>query len=356
MSKADLEELFPETHKKGRVGRIKNKPEKRTSNAHSFKPLTALKKAVGVANKRPEVMMKIGKADLRSYSHLIKAADYIARNGKLEVMDENGDLYEKKDYLSVLYDWKIEKGISEEDKRYGFARRIILSMPVGTDEQKFRDACLQWAGDMLYGHRYLVSFHFAVNDKKTHQPHCHILVCTLDKNNKRMRLNREDCRALREHFASCLLAKGIEANATSRYSRGKTQKAISQAEIHTVKDRARVYAIAKKRKLLKNQESHQKKVIEAFRSGRPIEDQPGIKIAKKRRKKVMELAAGASDYLEKIDPELASKFRDFYKNLDPVQSRDQAMLSQLNEKAQHIRRMQAMKKRKQTERKSGKEK
>ena len=64
----------------------------------------------------------------------------------------------------------------------------------------------------------------------------------------------------------------------------------------------------------------------------------------------MELAAGASDYLEKIDPELAVKFRDFYKNLDPVQSRDQAMLRQLNAKAQQIRRMQAMKKRKQAER------
>lgn len=342
MSKKDLEELFED--KRGRVGRIK-----------TAKGLTAFRKAVGVANKRPEVMMKIGKADLRSYGHLIKAADYIARNGKLEVMDENGDTYEKKDYLGVLYDWKIEKGINEEEGKNGFARRIILSMPAGTNEQKFQEACRQWAQDELYGHRYLISFHLASNDKKTHQPHCHILVCTLDKNNKRMRLTREDCRVLREHFASCLLSKGIEANATTRYSRGKTQKAFSQAEIHTAKDRARAYAIAKKRKLLKNQESRNKKVIKAFKSGKPIEDHPGIKKAKQRRKRVIELAAGAAEYLEKIDPELATKFRDFYKGLGPVQSRDQATLNHLNEKAQQIRRMQAMKKRKQAERKSGME-
>ena len=162
---------------------------------------------------------------------------------------------------------------------------------------------------------------------------------------------------MREHFAACLLKNGIEANATRRWSRGKTQQGISQAEHHVLnnrrmseQDRARVYAIAKKRELLKRQQAQVEKVHSAFREGKTIPDSPSIQKTKKTRKTVAYLAEQASrklldsPYAE--EKHLGRKMQNYYSKLEPVESADQKTLRQLNEaKQQQIKRMQAMRKR-----------
>ena len=239
----------------------------------------------------------------------------------------------------------------------GHARRVILSMPAGTDEEKFKTACGQWAKDMLDGYDYLLAFHLPGNDKKTTQPHCHVLLRTKNREGKRIHLANDELAAMREHFAACLFKCGIEANATRRWSRGKTQQGISQAEHHVLnnrrmseQDRARVYAIAKKRELLKRQQAQVEKIHSAFKEGKAIPDSPSIQKTKKTRKTVAYLAEQASRKLLESpyseDQHLGRKMQNYYSKLEPVESAEQKTLRQLNEaKQQQIKRMQAMRKR-----------
>ncbi len=230
-------------------------------------------------------------------------------------------------------------------------------MPAGTDEEKFKKACSQWAKDMLDGYDYLLAFHLPGNDKKTTQPHYHVLLRTKNRGGKRIHLANDELAAMREHFAACLLKCGIEANATRRWSRGKTQQGISQAEHHVLnnrrmseQDRARVYAIAKKRELLKRQQALVEKVHSAFKEEKAIPDSPSIQKTKKTRKTVAYLAEQASKklldspYAE--EQHLGRKMQNYYSKLEPVESAEQKTLRQLNEaKQQQIKRMQAMRKR-----------
>ena len=357
-----LDDLYPDPFKarKGRVYRSQDKY--RSTAAFRFSPLSSRTKAEGVVKGRTEVMLRIGRANVNSYHHVIKAADYIARHGKVELEDQDGNVFlDKGAYRQKLYEWKIQSDMGEGESKRGHVRRIILSMPIGTPEDAFKKACRDWAKDMLSGYDYLIAFHLKSNDERTHQPHCHVLIRTVGRNKKRFRVNKEEIDAFREHFAQCLMKYGIEANSTRRWSRGKVEKSLTQAEYNVSKnramsneERARIYAISKKRTLLRNQQSRIKNVMEAEKSGKPIEDHPAVRKAKITRRKVIELAENASRELSASgnaeDRKLAKELRSYYGKLEPVESKEQRMLRQLNQaKAQQIRRMQAMKKRKRLE-------
>lgn len=357
-----LEDLFPTP--RAPKGRFKREFESvKSTAAFRFMPLGAKTKAAGVVSGCPEVVIRLGRPNVRSYSHLIKTADYIARHGELEVEDQSGQiLSDKAEYRKILYQWKLASDMGEGEAKYGHARRIILSMPEGVDEEKFSKSCRMWAKDMLEGYDYLIAFHLKSNDKKTHQPHCHILLRTINKEGKRFHLDNQESAAFREHFAACLLKNGIEANATRRWSRGKTIKSVSQADYHVAKnrvmsseERARVYAMSKKRNLLNHQKARMQRVADAFEIGAQIEDPEEISKAKKTRKKVVGLATGAANQLLRsqnpTDRELGKKLKVHYDNLAPVESAQQKMLRKMNEeRAQQIRRLQAMKRRKRFER------
>ena len=77
-----LDDLFPDAFRarKGRVARsFEHVP---STAAFRFSALSSRKKAEGVANNRAEVMLRIGAANVKSYLHVIKTADYVARHGK----------------------------------------------------------------------------------------------------------------------------------------------------------------------------------------------------------------------------------------------------------------------------------
>lgn len=353
-----LDDLFPDPMRARKARIFKGYEKVSNTAAFRFSALSSKVKAEGVADKRAEVMFRFGQANIKSYLHTIKATDYIARNGDIELIDQSGNsLQGKAEYRKVLYEWKLLSEMGDGTSKRGHARRVILSMPAGTDEEKFKTACGQWAKDMLDGYDYLLAFHLPGNDTKTTQPHCHVLLRTKNREGKRIHLANDELAAMREHFAACLLKCGIEANATRRWSRGKTQQGISQAEHHVLnnrrmseQDRARVYAIAKKRELLKRQQAQVEKVHSAFRDGKVIPDSPSIQKTKKTRKTVVYLAEQASrklidsPYAE--EQQLGRKMQNYYSKLEPVESAEQKTLRQLNEaKQQQIKRMQAMRKR-----------
>ncbi len=285
-----LDELFapPKPYHRGRVARI-------------LTPLSSYQKARGVARRDPEEIFKIGAANIKNFKHLSEACNYIARNGKLELQDQDGNRLSSKDeYQTMLESWKDKQNIPEENERYAHARRIILSMPAGTDHKGFKKACDQWAKDCLENYDYLIAYHFEGEDDRSGQPHCHILVRTVGKDGKRLHISNEERDLMREHFAKCLNKEGIRATATRRWSRIKTEKSVSQEEYHaqkkrekTDKERARDHAIARKKKQL------------AARKSKKIDQT--VKLVNRA---IHELSE--SDYLD--DHKLASSLTKFYRD------------------------------------------
>lgn len=136
---------------------------------------------------------------------------------------------------------------------------------------------------------------------------------------------------MREHFAVCLREQGIEANATQRWQRGMKGRSLEQSEFHNVrkvqtdKERARMHAIARKKKtlLLKTMQNRLHDVERSARSGKPVPDHPGILKAKAKRQEltdllndvINELNAGSSQ-----DKMLALATKELFEKLPPVKS------------------------------------
>lgn len=362
-----LDDLYKPAIRKtrGRVAKAEKNREiysYRSRSEEKFRHLTTLNsyhKAWGVVRKTPEIMVKFGRCNLKSFPHILSAADYISRNGKLSLEDNEGNVYDtRSDYREVLKSWQLQKDIPDIDGRYGFARRIILSMPAGTDELKFEQACRQWAKDCLSENDYLITFHLPGNDKRTKNPHCHVLLSTIGKDRKRVHFSNEQRDIMREHFAACLTFLGVRANCTNRFVRGKNQKSLNQAEFHaakrfkTQKERARFYAMDRKRKqrsvLTINMQRRADRVAMAINRHEEIPDHPAIVKAKETRKEILAKSKKIHDELlqsgNKTHQNLAKRMKEFYDNLPPVESREQKAVRTF--KAQIIRRMQAMKKRK----------
>ena len=145
-----LDDLFPDPMRARKARIFKGYEKVSNTAAFRFSALSSKVKAEGVADKRAEVMFRFGQANIKSYLHTIKAADYIARNGDIELIDQSGNsLQGKAEYRKVLYEWKLLSEMGDGTSKRGHARRVILSMPAGTDEEKFKTACGQWAKDML---------------------------------------------------------------------------------------------------------------------------------------------------------------------------------------------------------------
>lgn len=361
-----LDRLFPEAmrYHKGRVARLQH----RKSSGAGLPQLVRLsprQKLTGIVRRSPEVMLKIGRANIRCLKHMQAAADYISRNGKLEIEDQDGFMLDSKEKIQAsIRQWGLQSQMpqdeSSEDTR-SHGRRIILSMPTGTPTEGFKAACRQWAQDCLSGHDHLIAFHTAENDQKTTQPHCHILLRTVGHDGRRFHVDNARREAMREHFASCLRDQGIEANATQRWHRGVTRRSLGQPELHNArkveseKERARKHAIARKKKtkLLKTLQNRLQDVEHSVKQGQPISDSPGIVKAKAKRRELTDLLIDAISELNRgsaQDKQLARETAHHLQNLKPVESATQAAARSLNDRAKLIRHMQAKKKSKSQDR------
>lgn len=356
-----LKELFPTVKRRPRTLHVER--GERTS-ASFLRVLSSKDKARGIAKRLPEAFVHFGSGTIKNYEHLRRAVSYIARNGNITLEKADKSLLAgKADYDSELYKWKLSQTIPDQGGSLSHARRLILSMPAGTPEDKFKNACRKWANDTLSGYELVLGFHTASTDQKTNQPHCHIIVSTIGKDGKRMHIDNQTRDAMREHFVACLKDFGIEATATRRWSRGKVLKGVPISEIHNERkfassqERAKAHAIARKKERLRAKDKQIQSVISAFKEGRNIEDTPGITKIKKNREKLLQLVGKAIAELEQSgnseDLKIAAGLKDYYKTLGPVESLSQRTLRELREtqrnnqkQADHIRRMQAMKKRK----------
>lgn len=184
---------------------------------------TAIRSKLGSIVKRtPQVMVKIsggGKGMRQIKNHL----DYISRNGKLEVEDQNGSTIKGHEELLDLHgEWQDGgfKVSDESEKREAF--NIVLSMPKGTDSLAVKRAARDFAGREFANYQYVMVLHTFDTDpdpEPSHNPHVHLCVKSRSLDGTRLNPRKGDLQRWREGFAEALRENGVEAAATNRLQR-----------------------------------------------------------------------------------------------------------------------------------------
>lgn len=176
-----------------------------------------------IVRRTPEVLVKVT-GRKKGVKHLAAHLDYIGRHGDIRIETRDGEqitttdeaLRIAEEWSDPLY-WRQGTTVS--------AVAMVFSMPAGTDPETVRQSVRE-AAERLIGdnHDYLLALH-----TDTPRPHVHLTVQAEGLNRKRFDPRREDLFRFRESFAEALRSRGVEAEATPRYSRGQGRAGTSMA-------------------------------------------------------------------------------------------------------------------------------
>lgn len=178
--------------------------------------------------KAPEVMVKISGGG-KGMRHIKAHFDYISRNGRLELENEDGEIIAGREGLRDLRDeWKCGQYGIPEEARHKEAFNVVLSMPPGTNRDSVTHAARAFArtefGD---NHAYV----FTAHDDERH-PHVHLCIKVLGRDGTRLNPRKADLQRWREQFAEALRERGIAANATPRTARAAVRRPEKQSVQH----------------------------------------------------------------------------------------------------------------------------
>ncbi|MBB2984645.1 relaxase/mobilization nuclease domain-containing protein [Paraburkholderia tropica] len=179
----------------------------------------------------PEVMVKITnrRGGANGMGAIRVHLDYISRHGRVDLEDQDGNpVSGRADVHDLAQMWRSAgRGIEETSTRRE-AFNVMLSMPPGTDRAAVTDAVRAFARDEFGGQRDYV---FASHDDEAH-PHVHLVVLVCARDGRRLNPRKADLQRWRERFAQALRDRGVDANATSRRTRGVTQQYETQTVRH----------------------------------------------------------------------------------------------------------------------------
>lgn len=321
------ERLFPETidGKKGKAIRLSNgrvSPSVKSSAINRIDHKQRTNKLVKrLVQKAPEVMVKItgnGKSISKIKGHI----DYISRNGKVELEDQDGLVYNGKGAVNdILDDWADAGGIPkhESEARLRETFNVVLSMPKDTDREALKNAARAFAKEAFDGHEWFMAEH-----RDTDQPHVHICIKTSNQVGYRLNPKKADLQKWREGFADKLNEYGVEANATKRQVRGKTLRPNTQAQYHARKNKRPLSHEQKRR------DEAKREIETGIRKIEPSE----LSQAKQTRQVVMKNFAGVVKELhEHGDTDLARELVKHAKNLPIVESMHESVVRGFKEKA-----------------------
>ncbi|WP_336966399.1 relaxase/mobilization nuclease domain-containing protein [Sphingobium aquiterrae] len=176
-----------------------------------------------VVRRTPEVLVKVT-GRKKGAKHLGAHLDYIGRHGDIPLETRDGEQITTKEeahrvaeeWSDPLY-WRQGTTVS--------AVAMVFSMPAGTDPETVKQAVRETAERMIGdNHDYVMALH-----TDTPRPHVHLTVQAEGLNRKRFDPRREDLFHFREAFAEALRSRGVEAEATPRYTRGQGRAGTSMA-------------------------------------------------------------------------------------------------------------------------------
>lgn len=262
------------------------------------------------ARKAPEVVIKIsgGGKGMRSIKNHF---DYISRNGRLDMEDQDGNKISGREEIRDLRDeWKYGKfGISEQSKKKE-AFNIILSMPPGTDREAVRMAASVFAqNEFRKNHQYVLVAH---EDEK--HPHVHLCIKARGFDGTRLNPRKADLQRWREYFADRLRGQGIEANATRRPVRFVTRKHTKQQILHMERSGRKTNALNAQREA----------VDVELKEGKKLPNPLHEKISDSRRgitRAYSEIATALAKSENPKDKALAAEVNEFVGRAKPVKTR-----------------------------------
>jgi len=182
-----------------------------------------------IVSRAPEVMVKVS-GGARGFKNLREHLNYITRNGTLVAETPDGEIYGRGDVSDTAIAWWSNRGQAQAIRRANSRESVnlVLSMPPGTDRDKFLEAARSFASRTFAGnHDYLL-----VEHRDTEHPHVHVTVRAVGHDMTRLNPKKADLQMWREGLALELRDRGIIAEATPRRSRGVVQKGKSQAITH----------------------------------------------------------------------------------------------------------------------------
>jgi len=183
----------------------------------------------------PEVLVKVT-GRKKGAKHLAAHLDYIGRHGDIRIETRDGEqITTKEDAHSIADEWS--DPLYWRQGTTVSAVAMVFSMPAGTNpetvKQAVREAAERMIGD---NHDYLLALH-----TDTPRPHVHLTVQAEGLNRKRFDPRREDLFRFREAFAESLRSRGVQAEATPRYTRGQGRAGTSMA-LTQLRERIRRWA------------------------------------------------------------------------------------------------------------------
>lgn len=185
-----------------------------------------------VVRRTPEVLVKVT-GRKKGAEHLAAHLDYIGRKGEIPLETRDGELISSKsEARQIAEEWS--EALAWRRGATVSAVSMVFSMPAGTDPEAVKQAVRETA-ERLIGdnHDYLMALH-----TDTPRPHVHLTVQAEGLNRRRFDPRREDLFRFREGFAETLRSRGVEAEATPRYTRGQGRAGTSMA-LTQLRDRIR---------------------------------------------------------------------------------------------------------------------
>lgn len=176
-----------------------------------------------VVRKAPEVLVKVT-GRKKGAEHLGAHLAYIGRHGEIAVETRDGEVIADKGELQqIAQEWSEPLYWRERATVSGVA--MVFSMPEGTDAETVRQAARETADRMIGdNHDYLMALH-----TDTPRPHVHLTVQAEGLDGRRFDPRREDLFKFREVFAEALRSRGVECEATPRWTRGQGRAGTSMA-------------------------------------------------------------------------------------------------------------------------------
>ena len=176
-----------------------------------------------VVRKAPEVLVKVT-GRKKGADHLGAHLAYIGRKGEIALETRDGEvLTDKADVQQLAEEWS--EPIYWRQRATVSAVSMVFSMPEGTDPETVKQSLRETAERMLGdNHDYLMALH-----TDTPRPHVHMTVEAEGMDGKRFDPRREDLFKFREAFAEALRSRGVECEATPRWTRGQGRAGTSMA-------------------------------------------------------------------------------------------------------------------------------
>lgn len=228
-----VENWFKYEPPKGKSGKQKSRDRVRSnsgsahggSKSKSRSNQNSKQRIIQTLKGSPEVMVKItGSSDgiSKAMAHL----KYIARQGNVEVEDENNVDYKDKESLYEIKFMMQAAQVPINSKKREYIH-VLFSMPPNTPANELKEAVKTVCADEFSNRNYYMALH-----DDTDHTHVHVLVSMRDKdraNEARLDPRKPDIKRWRMKFAEELNDRGIDASATSRSARMKFEKGDSQA-------------------------------------------------------------------------------------------------------------------------------